>query len=84
MYGYSNIWRWKNPDELYHYGIKGMKWGIHRTSAQLGHKPYTDKQERAKIDVSGLWRAVKHGEVSLTIRKGKQAEHDRNLPVSRI
>ncbi len=54
MYGYSNIWRWKNPDELYHYGIKGMKWGIHRTSAQLGHKPYTDKQERAKIDVSGL------------------------------
>lgn len=54
MYGYFNIWRWKNPDELYHYGIKSMKWGIHRTSAKLGHKPYTDKQERAKINVSGL------------------------------
>lgn len=24
--------------ELYHHGIKGMKWGVRRTDAQLGHK----------------------------------------------
>lgn len=24
--------------ELYHHGIKGMKWGVRRTAAQLGHK----------------------------------------------
>ena len=24
--------------ELYHYGVKGMKWGVRRTAAQLGHK----------------------------------------------
>lgn len=23
--------------ELYHYGVKGMKWGVRRTAAQLGH-----------------------------------------------
>ena len=27
-----------SSDAIYHYGIKGMKWGIRRTAEQLGHK----------------------------------------------
>ena len=25
-------------DELYHHGVKGQKWGVRRTAAQLGHR----------------------------------------------
>lgn len=30
-------------NELEHYGIKGMKWGVRRTPEQLGHKPSSSK-----------------------------------------
>lgn len=32
MAGYRIV----RDDELYHYGVKGMKWGVRRTAAQLG------------------------------------------------
>ena len=31
-------------EELYHYGVKGMKWGVRRTPAQLGHTTGTKKK----------------------------------------
>ena len=30
-------YRFIREDELYQYGVKGMKWGVRRTAAQLGH-----------------------------------------------
>lgn len=38
--------------ELEHHGIKGMKWGVRRTPAQLGHQP--DKKKKKTSILSNL------------------------------
>lgn len=42
-HGYYN-----NSDELMHYGVKGMKWGVRRTPEQLGHKRTTVASAKTK------------------------------------
>lgn len=46
--------------ELYHHGVKGMKWGIRRTRKQLGHKVSRGfKKIRKKIDAASEARKAK-------------------------
>lgn len=33
-------------NELYHYGVKGMKWGVRRTPKQLGHKTASNNNKK--------------------------------------
>ena len=42
-------------DYIYHYGIKGMKWGIRRTAEELGHKIKSkfSRKKKASSDESG-------------------------------
>ena len=48
--------------ELYHYGIKGMRWGIRRTPEQLGHRPSKSQRKARKRlpkDVAAAQRYAK-------------------------
>lgn len=36
--------------ELYHYGVKGMRWGVRRTPEQLGHRRYRAVKGHYKLE----------------------------------
>ena len=45
--------------ELYHHGIKGQKWGIRRTAAQLGHRVASAASKTGKVLYKGASKAGK-------------------------
>lgn len=66
-----------DPAELMHYGIKGMKWGVIRTDAQLGHpsKPKKPRSAAYKKAESKLGKMMKSG-----IKKAEAHWQEHNSP----
>lgn len=62
-----------SSDYIYHYGIKGMKWGIRRTAEQLGHKIKSKfSRKKSSSDENGSQTSSKKIQGSVTVKGTKQ------------
>ena len=74
-----------DPNELMHYGIKGMKWGVIRTDAQLGHpkKPAKPRSTKPKSDAYISASSKLRKMMSSGIQKAQASWKEYNSPESK-
>lgn len=68
-----------SEDELYHYGIKGMKWGVRRAQKELRKSTFDNEANRA---FSKLQKHRAKGSAELAKLKKKREKLDTNLTKS--
>lgn len=65
-------------NELYHHGIKGMKWGVRRTPAQLGRKPTSKRKSSSSFDkLKAKHKAKKVAKAKAEAEAKKRADAER-------
>lgn len=51
------MWQWHdNTMELYHYGVKGMRWGVRRNRSMNGGEVSKELIRAGKAAVDSVWQ----------------------------
>lgn len=64
-------------NELKHYGVIGMKWGVRRTPAQLGHKPKAAMQKIVRKEAGSAVKKKAGAAVDKVKSVGKKADSEK-------
>ena len=71
------MWQYNytNPDnELYHYGVKGMKWKNHtyatREELEAAKKKYKDEKKEFKADRKVVYKELKKNKTAIHLKNG--------------
>ena len=71
------------PDYMYHYGVKGMKWGVRRKSANQANPNYSSKQRKQDERLYGakaskrVNKRLNKGETLISARHAEVEKRDR-------
>lgn len=65
-----------SPDELYHFGVKGMKWGRRKVRGHAGPGKYATKKRQLAGDKKDLEALNKGQHLSAGVTKKRQAAYD--------
>ena len=74
MYYYITNDGWYDSNELYHYGIKGMRWGIRRYQNPDGSLTPAGRKHLEKADIK--WAKKKTDKITAQAKKASQKELD--------
>ena len=77
------MWQYQNTDELYHYGIPGMRWGIRRAQKILGSSDTSVDKKKKAVQSLQKHQIKINKQISKLNKKDEQLLSNRDVQIRR-